>query len=66
MASRVYLLIVKGELNVKGTVYSRGQTPVGYWFTLVCAILGMALTLIMVALCIVDVPQRLGARITHV
>lgn len=42
MASRVYLLISRGELNVKGAVYTRRGTRPGYWLTLFFASLGTA------------------------
>ncbi len=47
MVSRVYLLIAKGQLNVKGVVYSRQRTPISYWITLIFAIVGTALTLVL-------------------
>ena len=45
MATRVYLLVARGELNVKGFVYSRSSTPILYWIMTVIAVLGTALTL---------------------
>ncbi len=45
LASRVYLLISKGELNVKGAVYSRRDTPLRYGLVLATAIIGAALML---------------------
>lgn len=45
MVTRVYLLIFRGELNVKGIVYSRASTPIQYWITTIMAIAGMTLTL---------------------
>ena len=47
MASRVYLLIFKGELNVKGVLYTRKGTPFGYWFTMFCATLGTVFSALM-------------------
>ena len=45
MTTRVYLLVVRGELNVKGWIYSRTSTPIHYWITLLMAIIGTTLTL---------------------
>ena len=45
MTTRVYLLVFRGELNVKGWVYSRVSTPIRYWITLLMAIIGTMLTL---------------------
>ena len=45
VASRVYLLISKGELNGKGADYSRRDTPIRYWIVLATAIIGTALML---------------------
>jgi hypothetical protein len=45
MVTRVYLLIFRGELNVKGWVYSRTSTPIKYWIMTILAIVGMTLTL---------------------
>ena len=40
MATRIYLLINRKELNVRGAVYSKASTPVRYAITLACAVLG--------------------------
>ena len=45
VASRVYLLITKRSLNVKGITYSRTMTPVLYWVELALAITGAAMIL---------------------
>jgi hypothetical protein len=45
MASRVYLLIAKGRLNVKGIIYSREGTPILYWVELALAIVGATMIL---------------------
>jgi hypothetical protein len=47
MASRVYLLVFKGELNVKGFVYTRAGTPFRYWSTLAFALISTAFCLLM-------------------
>jgi hypothetical protein len=44
MITRVYLLIFRGELNVRGAVYSRASTPIQYWMTLVMALAGVVFT----------------------
>ncbi|MFA5964673.1 MAG: hypothetical protein WC804_11705 [Sphingomonas sp.] len=38
MCARVYLLLFRGELNVKGILYSRDATPVQYWLVLAMVI----------------------------
>ncbi|MEO7688833.1 MAG: hypothetical protein ABIS51_06065 [Sphingomonas sp.] len=48
MATRVYLLVTAGELNVKGRVYSRSETPGAYGVSLACAILGTIFCFVMV------------------
>jgi len=45
VASRAYLLIARGTLNVKGVTYSRARTPVSYWVELALAITGATLIL---------------------
>ena len=45
MCSRVYLLVVRRELNVKGAVYSLAETPFRYWTTLIFAVAGTIMTL---------------------
>ena len=49
MASRVYLLLVLGELNVKGIRYSRRATPTQYWLTTVLAVFGTVFAFAMAA-----------------
>jgi hypothetical protein len=44
LCTRVYLLIVRRELNVKGAVYSLATTPFRYWSTLFFAVSGTAIT----------------------
>ncbi len=34
LITRIYLLVSKGELDVKGVVYSRRTTPIYYWILL--------------------------------
>jgi hypothetical protein len=55
MASRAYLLLVKGELNVKGAMCSREGTPIAFTVMTTCAILGTAIGLIMTATGIVAI-----------
>lgn len=31
MVNRLYVIIRYREINVKGVVYSRGETPITYW-----------------------------------
>ena len=45
LCTRLYLLAARGQLNVKGAVYSRASTPVLYWVTFACAFAGTILTL---------------------
>lgn len=44
LLTRLYLLVARGQLNVKGAVYSRTSTPVLYWISFVCAVAGTILT----------------------
>jgi hypothetical protein len=50
MASRVCLLLSRGELNVKGVRYSRRETPAQYWVILFMAVLGAGFALAMAAI----------------
>lgn len=34
LITRIYLLVSKGELAVKGVIYSRRTTPIYYWILL--------------------------------
>ena len=45
MCTRIYLLIVQRELNVKGAVYSLALTPFRYWSTLFFAVSGTVMAL---------------------
>ncbi len=45
VASRAYLLIAKGSLNVKGVTYSRAGTPILYWVELLLAVIGATMIL---------------------
>ena len=45
LASRIYLLFTKGELNVKGVTYSKERTPIMYWITVINVTVGMLLCL---------------------
>lgn len=47
MCTRVYMLLVRGELNVKGALYSREATPVQYWLVFAMAIIGTTFALLM-------------------
>jgi uncharacterized membrane protein len=50
MASRVYLLLSQGELNVKGVRYSRRGTPTQYWVMFIMAVLGTVFAFAIAAL----------------
>lgn len=34
LITRIYLLVTKGELDVRGVIYSRRTTPIWYWILL--------------------------------
>ncbi|PBN42115.1 hypothetical protein [Sphingobium sp. D43FB] len=57
MATRLYLLVTKGELNVKGVIYSKGETPVAYGATTIFASIGMLFSFLMAAIGIVTIFQ---------
>jgi hypothetical protein len=40
LATRIHLLVAKGELDVRGAVYSRSATPARYWIVFVNAVVG--------------------------
>jgi hypothetical protein len=48
MANRLYVGFSRGQLNVKGQVYSRTNTPVFYWLVMSFAGLGLLFGLGMV------------------
>lgn len=50
MASRVYAALTRGELNVKGSVYSKDGTPIAFTATTIFAILGTLFAFIMAAI----------------
>jgi hypothetical protein len=41
LANRLYVILRYGELNVKGVVYSKAQTPVMYWAEIAMLVLGL-------------------------
>ena len=43
LGTRLFLLVTRGELNVKGAVYSKASTPILYWITFACAFVGMTM-----------------------
>jgi hypothetical protein len=47
LATRLYLLIVKGELQVRGVLYSRRRTPIWYWIIMFNASFGMMMAAVM-------------------
>jgi len=49
MANRLYVGFSRGQLNVKGQVYSRTNSPVTYWLVMGFASLGLLCGLGMVA-----------------
>jgi hypothetical protein len=53
LVSRVYLLISRGRLDVKGVIYSRRETPVFYWITLTMAGFGALMTLLLAVVTII-------------
>lgn len=54
LVTRAYLLVSKGELDVKGAIYSRRATPIHYWIVLASAVVGIVMTLLIAGLCIFD------------
>lgn len=55
MASKVYVALTRDELNVKGAVYSRDDTPVAFTSTVIFAILGAAFSFLMTAIGIFEI-----------
>ena len=49
MANRLYIGLSRGELNVKGQVYSRTSTPILYWLTMSFASIGLLFGMLLVA-----------------
>jgi len=41
MVNRLYVGFSQGELNVKGIVYHRNDTPIAYWLTMTMAAFGL-------------------------
>jgi len=58
LASRIYILIFTGELNVKGVVYSRRRTPISYGFTMIFALAGAVFSFTM---CIMGLFKAFGS-----
>lgn len=44
LANRLYVGLSRRELNVKGALYSRTTTPIAYWISMSCALIGLLLT----------------------
>lgn len=57
MATRLYLLVTKGELNVKGVTYSKGKTPIAYGATAIFASVGMLFSFLVAAIGIMTIFQ---------
>lgn len=41
MVNRLYVLITKHQINVKGFIYSRTEQPIYYWFWVGAAAFGL-------------------------
>ncbi len=52
MLNRIYVGLRDRELNVRGWVYSREETPAKYWLTIVMAGLGLLFGLLMLVVAI--------------
>lgn len=52
LITRIYLLISKGELDVKGVIYSRCTTPIYYWIVLANSVVGTAIILAIAGFCV--------------
>lgn len=52
LITRIYLLISKGELDVKGVIYSRHTTPIYYWIVLANAVVGVVMTFAIAGFCV--------------
>jgi hypothetical protein len=49
MVNRLYVGLRDGQLRVKGWVYSRAETPLRFWSTMVMAALAAVLGLLLLA-----------------
>lgn len=52
LITRIYLLVSKGELDVKGVIYSRRTTPTYYWILLTTIVVCTPLVFAIAGFCV--------------
>ena len=50
--NRLYVLVTRGEINVKGFLYSKTKNPIFYWFWIFSFVFGIVMGLLLFALSI--------------